>query len=160
MASTRLSSSLRPELSTITSKRILEGLEPFLHAAVPAQVRDTVGNRLAAGEQGQLMPLGRGLATSGLPTKRVPHHQDLHGRPAKSAAIEARSCRMDPPRLFAMEIIPAIDLLEGACVRLHQDYDQVTRFSDDPVAQPAAGRPRAPPDCIWWISTGPGVVSR
>ena len=35
-----------------------------------------------------------------------------------------------------MEIIPAIDLLEGACVRLHQgDYDQVTRFSDDPVAQ-------------------------
>lgn len=35
-----------------------------------------------------------------------------------------------------MEIIPAIDLLEGACVRLHQgDYGQVTRFSDDPVAQ-------------------------
>ena len=35
-----------------------------------------------------------------------------------------------------MEIIPAIDLLDGACVRLHQgDYEQVTRFSDDPVAQ-------------------------
>ena len=35
-----------------------------------------------------------------------------------------------------MEIIPAIDLLDGQCVRLHQgDYDQVTRFSDDPVAQ-------------------------
>ena len=35
-----------------------------------------------------------------------------------------------------MEIIPAIDLLNGACVRLHQgDYDQVTRFSEDPVAQ-------------------------
>ncbi len=35
-----------------------------------------------------------------------------------------------------MEILPAIDLLDGACVRLHQgDYDQVTRFSDDPVAQ-------------------------
>ncbi len=35
-----------------------------------------------------------------------------------------------------MEIIPAIDLLEGACVRLHQgDYEAVTRFSDDPVAQ-------------------------
>ena len=35
-----------------------------------------------------------------------------------------------------MEIIPAIDLLGGACVRLHQgDYNQVTRFSDDPVAQ-------------------------
>ena len=35
-----------------------------------------------------------------------------------------------------MEIIPAIDLLDGACVRLHQgDYDQVTRVSEDPVAQ-------------------------
>ena len=35
-----------------------------------------------------------------------------------------------------MEIIPAIDLPDGACVRLHQgDYDQVTRFSEDPVAQ-------------------------
>jgi phosphoribosylformimino-5-aminoimidazole carboxamide ribotide isomerase len=35
-----------------------------------------------------------------------------------------------------MQIIPAIDLLDGQCVRLHQgDYGQVTRFSDDPVAQ-------------------------
>jgi phosphoribosylformimino-5-aminoimidazole carboxamide ribotide isomerase len=44
---------------------------------------------------------------------------------------------MDGCRVLAvMEIIPAIDLLGGACVRLHQgDYDQVTRFSDDPVAQ-------------------------
>ena len=40
------------------------------------------------------------------------------------------------PLCCVMEIIPAIDLLDGACVRLHQgDYDQVTRFSDDPVAQ-------------------------
>ncbi|MBM5825440.1 MAG: 1-(5-phosphoribosyl)-5-[(5-phosphoribosylamino)methylideneamino]imidazole-4-carboxamide isomerase [Cyanobacteria bacterium M_surface_10_m2_119] len=40
-----------------------------------------------------------------------------------------------PPRQ-PMQVIPAIDLLEGQCVRLHQgDYDQVTRFSDDPVAQ-------------------------
>jgi phosphoribosylformimino-5-aminoimidazole carboxamide ribotide isomerase len=39
-------------------------------------------------------------------------------------------------RPTAMQIIPAIDLLDGHCVRLHQgDYDQVTRFSDDPVAQ-------------------------
>ena len=38
-----------------------------------------------------------------------------------------------------MQIIPAIDLLDGHCVRLHQgDYDQVTRFSDDPVAQALA----------------------
>ncbi len=35
-----------------------------------------------------------------------------------------------------MQVIPAIDLLDGHCVRLHQgDYDQVTRFSNDPVAQ-------------------------
>ena len=35
-----------------------------------------------------------------------------------------------------MEIIPAIDLLDGACVRLHQgDYELITHFSDDPVAQ-------------------------
>ena len=40
-----------------------------------------------------------------------------------------------PPRQ-PMQIIPAIDLLDGHCVRLHQgDYAQVTRFSDDPVAQ-------------------------
>jgi len=40
-----------------------------------------------------------------------------------------------PPRQ-PMQVIPAIDLLQGQCVRLHQgDYDQVTRFSDDPVAQ-------------------------
>lgn len=35
-----------------------------------------------------------------------------------------------------MEILPAIDLLDGRCVRLHQgDYDQVTQFHDDPVEQ-------------------------
>ncbi|MEI7952569.1 MAG: 1-(5-phosphoribosyl)-5-[(5-phosphoribosylamino)methylideneamino]imidazole-4-carboxamide isomerase [Synechococcaceae cyanobacterium ELA182] len=35
-----------------------------------------------------------------------------------------------------MQVIPAIDLLDGQCVRLHQgDYEQVTRFSDDPIAQ-------------------------
>ena len=33
-----------------------------------------------------------------------------------------------------MEIIPAIDIKDGKCVRLLQgDYDQVTVFSDDPV---------------------------
>ena len=38
-----------------------------------------------------------------------------------------------------MQIIPAIDLLDGHCVRLHQgDYGQVTRFSNDPVAQALA----------------------
>jgi len=33
-----------------------------------------------------------------------------------------------------MEIIPAVDLRQGRCVRLYQgDYDQETVFSDDPV---------------------------
>jgi phosphoribosylformimino-5-aminoimidazole carboxamide ribotide isomerase len=35
-----------------------------------------------------------------------------------------------------MDVIPAIDLLDGQCVRLRQgDYDRVTRFSDDPLEQ-------------------------
>ena len=35
-----------------------------------------------------------------------------------------------------MEIIPAIDLLNGNCVRLNQgNYNEVTKFSDDPVKQ-------------------------
>lgn len=34
-----------------------------------------------------------------------------------------------------MEVIPAIDLLEGRCVRLYQgDYDREQTFSEDPVA--------------------------
>jgi phosphoribosylformimino-5-aminoimidazole carboxamide ribotide isomerase len=46
---------------------------------------------------------------------------------------------MERPQTQSMEIIPAIDLLDGQCVRLHQgDYDQVTRFADDPVAQARA----------------------
>tara|TARA_Y100001968_G_C19271217_1_gene674344 strand:+ start:103 stop:873 length:771 start_codon:yes stop_codon:yes gene_type:complete len=35
-----------------------------------------------------------------------------------------------------MEIIPAIDLLQGNCVRLHQGkYNEVTKFNSNPVAQ-------------------------
>lgn len=35
-----------------------------------------------------------------------------------------------------MDVIPAIDLLGGRCVRLHQgDYNQVTTFSEDPRGQ-------------------------
>ncbi|MBO9999523.1 MAG: 1-(5-phosphoribosyl)-5-[(5-phosphoribosylamino)methylideneamino]imidazole-4-carboxamide isomerase [Cyanobacteria bacterium SID2] len=34
-----------------------------------------------------------------------------------------------------MEVIPAIDLLDGRCVRLYQgDYDRAETFSDDPVS--------------------------
>ena len=35
-----------------------------------------------------------------------------------------------------IEIIPAIDLLDGKCVRLHQgNYNLVTEFSSDPIKQ-------------------------
>ena len=38
-----------------------------------------------------------------------------------------------------MEIIPAIDLLNGKCVRLNQgNYNQVTKFNSDPVKQAQA----------------------
>lgn len=38
-----------------------------------------------------------------------------------------------------MDVIPAIDLLDGCCVRLHQgDYSQVTTFSDNPLTQALA----------------------
>ena len=46
--------------------------------------------------------------------------------------MERRLDPLSPP----MQVIPAIDLLDGQCVRLHQgDYDQVTRFHADPLAQ-------------------------
>ena len=43
-----------------------------------------------------------------------------------------------------MEVIPAIDLLEGRCVRLYQgDYAQAETFDENPVFSSAAvGRPR------------------
>ncbi|MFI3315533.1 MAG: HisA/HisF-related TIM barrel protein, partial [Rikenellaceae bacterium] len=35
---------------------------------------------------------------------------------------------------MAIEIIPAIDLIDGKCVRLKQgDYDRVTQYSDSPL---------------------------
>ncbi|MCZ7630421.1 MAG: HisA/HisF-related TIM barrel protein [Microthrixaceae bacterium] len=38
-----------------------------------------------------------------------------------------------------MDLYPAIDLLGGRCVRLYQgDYDRVTDYGDDPVAQARA----------------------
>ncbi|GAB4533555.1 MAG: 1-(5-phosphoribosyl)-5-[(5-phosphoribosylamino) methylideneamino]imidazole-4-carboxamide isomerase [Parvularculaceae bacterium] len=37
-----------------------------------------------------------------------------------------------------MEILPAIDLMEGACVRLAQgDFERKTRYTEDPAAQAA-----------------------
>lgn len=76
-------------------------------------------------------------------------------RSAELAAVLDRSFRLLVPlgqlrdrRLWqpgwqslrrSMQVIPAIDLLDGQCVRLHQgDYERVTRFHADPVAQAMA----------------------
>ncbi len=47
-----------------------------------------------------------------------------------------------------MELIPAVDVLDGAVVRLvHGRYDEVTVYGDDPAAQAAA-----------WMAQGAGLV--
>ncbi len=49
---------------------------------------------------------------------------------------------------FALQVIPAVDILDGRVVRLlHGDYGQVTRYSDDPVE--VAGQ---------WVTQGAGLV--
>jgi phosphoribosylformimino-5-aminoimidazole carboxamide ribotide isomerase len=46
----------------------------------------------------------------------------------------AKVFQYQPIRWAIIEIIPAIDIRQGRCVRLYQgDYDQETVFSDDPV---------------------------
>ena len=46
----------------------------------------------------------------------------------------AKVFQYQPVRWVIIEIIPAIDIREGRCVRLYQgDFDQETVFSDDPV---------------------------
>ncbi len=46
----------------------------------------------------------------------------------------AKVFQYQPIRWVSIEIIPAIDIRHGRCVRLYQgDYDQETVFSDDPV---------------------------
>ena len=61
-----------------------------------------------------------------------------------------------------MEIIPAIDIRGGRCVRLEQgDYERETVFDDDPVAVAealAGGRARG--DCTSWTSTARGTADR
>ena len=61
-----------------------------------------------------------------------------------------------------MLIIPAIDLKDGACVRLKQGrMEDDTVFSDDPIGVAAhSGLSRARGVCIWSISTAPLPASR
>ena len=52
-----------------------------------------------------------------------------------------------------MHVIPAIDLLDGACVRLHKgDYDQATVYNKDPISQAKIFTSRqASAIFMWWI---------
>ena len=66
-----------------------------------------------------------------------------------------------PPRVrfrrhSSIELWPAIDLLRGKAVRLHQgDYDKVTIYHDDPRALAASWRGVARHLHVWSISRGP-----
>ena len=55
-----------------------------------------------------------------------------------------------------MQVIPAIDLRGGRCVRLRQgDFDQETVFGDDPTAMAARWESEGARGFTWSISTGP-----
>ena len=57
-----------------------------------------------------------------------------------------------------IEIIPAIDLIGGQCVRLTQgDYDRRTTYYKDPLD---ATRTAASGGCTWSIWTGPRPRTR
>lgn len=56
-----------------------------------------------------------------------------------------------------IEIIPAMDLIDGACVRLAQgDYDRRTTYGRDPLDTPCASKRRGCGGCTWSIWTAPG----
>ena len=49
-----------------------------------------------------------------------------------------------------MEIIPAIDLLNGKCVRLNKgNYNEVTKFNSDPVKQAQAWEKQGAEVMLW-----------
>jgi phosphoribosylformimino-5-aminoimidazole carboxamide ribotide isomerase len=57
-------------------------------------------------------------------------------KPTTSQAVsDVRQWELPLTLLLCMDVIPAIDLLDGKCVRLYQgDYAQSEVFNDDPVA--------------------------
>src|SRR3954469_25918826 len=59
-------------------------------------------------------------------------------RPPGGATIRVEIAQRDEDSGTAMQVIPAIDLRGGCCVRLRQgDYGQETVFGDDPAAMAA-----------------------
>src|SRR5690606_5014428 len=62
----------------------------------------------------------------------------FEGKPVNGAAVTAIARRPDHRGFRARLIIPAIDLKDGACVRLRQGrMEDATVFSDDPVSMAA-----------------------
>ncbi|EGY33888.1 triose-phosphate isomerase [Aggregatibacter actinomycetemcomitans serotype e str. SC1083] len=49
-------------------------------------------------------------------------------------------------------IIPALDLIDGHVVRLHQgDYAKQTAYSETPLSSSPLTCNKARSSCIWWI---------
>ena len=101
----------------------LERAQTFIAAAVATEVFHAGGDGvLSAGEQGECMALGlqggpQGAGPrSGFPPS--PGSSCTWARKAQLLKRGAAGWRVSGPT--PMEIIPAIDLLDGACVRLHQ----------------------------------------
>ena len=60
-----------------------------------------------------------------------------------------------------MNLYPAIDLLDGRCVRLRQgDYDRRTDYDDDPVGRARQFAADGAPGSTSWTSTPPAAASR
>ena len=63
--------------------------------------------------------------------------------------------------MSALELIPAIDLKGGKCVRLRQGrMDDATVFGDDPVAMARSWEARGRDGFTWWIWMVPSRESR
>lgn len=49
-------------------------------------------------------------------------------------------------------IIPALDLIDGTVVRLHQgDYGKQRDYGNDPLPRLQVTPHKVPKCCIWWI---------
>lgn len=61
-----------------------------------------------------------------------------------------------------LDLIPAIDIKDGACVRLVQgDLDKnITVYSKDPGTWPGTGQSSVRAVSTWWILTVPVAAAR
>ena len=80
--------------------------------------------------------------------------------PERSGAVGATLLRNFLHEVL-MQVIPAIDLLGGRCVRLYQgDFGKVTEYDHDPVALARSYAAAARIGCMWWISMAPATANR